>query len=222
MYRSTSPRSDRAASRDGPHMSSRFPRDQLLRSAIWPAASRRSMVVWPVAFVRVFEATDLGAAAQGPVHRVRTATGDQAWLVTGYQEVRRLLADPRLGRSHPSPASAARTGESVLFGGPLGNYDTEDADHTRMRSLLQRRSPRRRPGRDVTGLGWSWRPACGGRIHPHRAPGRRRSAALVFVLDAGRLAGPGRSSGVAAAAGLDGGLGVHRNPGLPAGVRHGR
>src|SRR6266487_4088427 len=116
MYRSTSPRSDRAASRDGPHMSSRFPRDQLLRSAIWPAASRRSMVVWPVAFVRVFEATDLGAAAQGPVHRVRTATGDQAWLVTGYQEVRRLLADPRLGRSHPSPASAARTGESVLFG----------------------------------------------------------------------------------------------------------
>src|SRR6266487_1371450 len=62
MYRSTSPRSDRAASRDGPHMSSRFPRDQLLRSAIWPAASRRSMVVWPVAFVRVFEATDLGSS----------------------------------------------------------------------------------------------------------------------------------------------------------------
>jgi cytochrome P450 len=82
--------------------------------------------------------------ARGPVHRVRTATGDPAWLVTGYQEARRLLADPRLGRSHPSPASAARTGESVLFGGPLGNYDTEDADHTRMRSLLQ---PHFTPGR---------------------------------------------------------------------------
>lgn len=75
--------------------------------------------------------------ARGPVHRIRTATGDPAWLVTGYQEVRALLADPRLGRAHPDPARAARTGESALFGGPMGNYDTEDADHARMRSLLQ-------------------------------------------------------------------------------------
>jgi len=82
--------------------------------------------------------------ARGPVHKIRTAAGDQAWLVTGYQEVRRLLADPRLGRSHPDPASAARTGESVLFGGPLGNYETEEADHTRMRSVLQ---PHFTPGR---------------------------------------------------------------------------
>ena len=29
----------------------------------------------------------------GVVHRVRTAVGDLAWLVTGYEEVRRLLAD---------------------------------------------------------------------------------------------------------------------------------
>jgi cytochrome P450 len=75
--------------------------------------------------------------AWGPVHRVRTATGDPAWLVTGYQEVRQLLDDPRLGRSHPDPDRAARTGNSALFGGPLGNYDTEAADHARMRSLLQ-------------------------------------------------------------------------------------
>jgi len=75
--------------------------------------------------------------ARGPVHEVRTATGDPAWLVTGYREVRRLLTDPRLGRAHPDPGNAARTGESVLFGGPLGSYDTEDADHARMRSLLQ-------------------------------------------------------------------------------------
>jgi cytochrome P450 len=75
--------------------------------------------------------------AQGPIHRVRTATGDQAWLVTGYEQVQRLLADSRLGRSHPSPESAARTGQSALLGGPLGNYETEQADHARMRSLLQ-------------------------------------------------------------------------------------
>jgi cytochrome P450 len=81
---------------------------------------------------------------EGVVHRVRTAVGDQAWLVTGYEEVRRLLADERLGRSHPDPARAARQGESVLFGGPMGNYDTEQADNARLRSLLQPHfSPRR-------------------------------------------------------------------------------
>ena len=41
----------------------------------------------------------------GVVHQVRTAVGDQAWLVTGHEEVRRLLADDRLGRSHPDPVS---------------------------------------------------------------------------------------------------------------------
>lgn len=81
---------------------------------------------------------------EGVIHRVRTAVGDGAWLVTGYEEVRRLLADERLGRSHPDPASAARMGESALFGGPMGNYDTEQADMARMRALLQPHfSPRR-------------------------------------------------------------------------------
>jgi cytochrome P450 len=80
----------------------------------------------------------------GVIHRVRTAVGDMAWLVTGYEEVRRLLADERLGRSHPDPANAARLGQSVLFGGPMGNYDTEQADNARLRSLLQPQfSPRR-------------------------------------------------------------------------------
>ncbi|MGH3586533.1 MAG: cytochrome P450 [Pseudonocardia sp.] len=73
----------------------------------------------------------------GPVHRVRTAVGDDAWLVTGYEQVRGLLDDDRLGRSHPDPGNAARTGESALFGGPLGEFTTEQADHSRMRALLQ-------------------------------------------------------------------------------------
>jgi cytochrome P450 len=75
--------------------------------------------------------------AAGPVHRVRTAVGDDAWLVTGHAQVRRLLDDERLGRSHPDPGNAARTGESALFGGPMGEFATEHADHARMRSLLQ-------------------------------------------------------------------------------------
>jgi hypothetical protein len=72
-----------------------------------------------------------------PIRRFRTATGDEGWLVTAHPEVRRLLADERLGRAHPDPASAARTGDSVLFGGPLGDFDTEQADQGRMRALLQ-------------------------------------------------------------------------------------
>jgi cytochrome P450 len=72
-----------------------------------------------------------------PVHRVRTAVGHQAWLVTDYARVRQLLDDDRLGRSHREPATAARTGDSALFGGPLGDFDTEAADHARMRALLQ-------------------------------------------------------------------------------------
>ena len=74
---------------------------------------------------------------RGTVHRVRTPVGHGAWLVTDYAHVRRLLDDDRLGRSHPDPDRAARTGESALFGGPLGNFETEVADHARMRTLLQ-------------------------------------------------------------------------------------
>ena len=71
------------------------------------------------------------------VHRVRTPVGHEAWLVTDYAHVRHLLDDDRLGRSHREPDSAARTGESALFGGPLGNFDTEVVDHARIRKLLQ-------------------------------------------------------------------------------------
>lgn len=75
--------------------------------------------------------------AEGAVHPIRTRVGDEAWLVTGYEQVRGLMADDRLGRAHPDPDRAARSGESALFGGPLGNYATEQTDHARMRSLLQ-------------------------------------------------------------------------------------
>ncbi|WP_248959877.1 cytochrome P450 [Sphaerisporangium perillae] len=71
-----------------------------------------------------------------PITRVRTPAGDEAWLVTGYEEVRRMFADDRLGRSHPDPASAPRVSGSVLLGGPMGDYATEKDQHQRMRKLL--------------------------------------------------------------------------------------
>jgi pentalenolactone synthase len=82
--------------------------------------------------------------ADGPITRVRTQTGDLAWLVTGYEETRRLLADHRLGRSHPTPDRAARISNSALFGGPSGDYATEKATHERMRRLLAPAFSRRR------------------------------------------------------------------------------
>jgi cytochrome P450 len=71
-----------------------------------------------------------------PISRVRTQAGDEAWLVTGYEGVRRLLADERLGRSHPEPETAPRISNSVVLGGPRGDYATEKAEHERMRKLL--------------------------------------------------------------------------------------
>ncbi|WP_285742151.1 cytochrome P450 [Lentzea sp. NBRC 105346] len=62
---------------------------------------------------------------------------DRVWRVTGHAEVRRLLGDDRLGRSHPDPQNAERVGESALFGGPMGDFATEHEGHARMRSLMQ-------------------------------------------------------------------------------------
>jgi hypothetical protein len=72
--------------------------------------------------------------ANGVVHRVRTQSGDSAWLVTGYAAVLQLLEDDRLGGAHPEPATAARMSESVLYGGPTLNPVTEDADHAGWRA----------------------------------------------------------------------------------------
>ena len=74
--------------------------------------------------------------AERSITRVLTATGHQAWYVARYAEVKQLLGDSRLGRSHPDPEHAPRINDSILFGGPAENYDTELADHARMRSLL--------------------------------------------------------------------------------------
>src|SRR5262249_15713818 len=63
---------------------------------------------------------------------------------TRYGDVKALLMDDRLARSHPDPEHAARFSRSAILGGPVGNYDTELADHSRMRKLLTPSfSPRR-------------------------------------------------------------------------------
>jgi cytochrome P450 len=73
---------------------------------------------------------------EAPIAPVITPAGDPAWLVTRYEEVRLLLADKRLGRSHPEPERASRLSTAALLDGPTGEYATEEADHTRVRRLL--------------------------------------------------------------------------------------
>ena len=76
-------------------------------------------------------------SADTRIRRVTTLAGDPAWLVTRYDDVKALLADQRLGRSHPDPTHAPRVSGSAIFGGPTGDDPAaEDADRVRMRRLL--------------------------------------------------------------------------------------
>lgn len=74
-------------------------------------------------------------AGNRPV-RVRTPTGDPAWLITRHDQVKTLLHDERIGRAHRSPDCAARYSHDAILGGPLGDFDTEPAVHARKRRLL--------------------------------------------------------------------------------------
>ena len=71
------------------------------------------------------------------IRRLRTLAGDPAWLITRYDDVKALLADQRLGRSHPDPTHAPRVSGSAIFGCPTGDDPAaEDTDRVRMRRLL--------------------------------------------------------------------------------------
>ncbi|MFF5251279.1 pentalenolactone synthase [Streptomyces leeuwenhoekii] len=87
----------------------------------------------------------LALQKEGPIARVRTA-GEDAWLVTRYDEVRTLLADRRLALSNPYPErttkSAARAFMVALMAGD--DYHTEAPRHAQMRALLVPRFSTRR------------------------------------------------------------------------------
>ena len=70
------------------------------------------------------------------IQRVSDTQGRHAWLVSGHERVRELLADPRLSRSHPNPGHPVRLTQPGLFGGPIPDPERELADLYRMRKLL--------------------------------------------------------------------------------------
>jgi hypothetical protein len=75
-----------------------------------------------------------------PIARVRTSVGDEVWAVTGYEHVKALFNDERLGRSHHDPDNAARISNFYLLSGPFGSIDTEHAELARIASCWRRRS----------------------------------------------------------------------------------
>jgi len=81
--------------------------------------------------------------AQAPAVRVRTPTGDPAWLVSRYDDVKALLDGDLLSRSHPKPERAARLSKSAILGGPTGDHDTEQEDRRLRRAASSAFSVRR-------------------------------------------------------------------------------
>ncbi|OZM74163.1 cytochrome P450 [Amycolatopsis antarctica] len=75
--------------------------------------------------------------AEKPIWRVRTHTGEESWLVLGAAEIRELMLDRRLVRSHPSPTDASRLTDNPVFEmvASMGGDDPHTV-HTQMRSLL--------------------------------------------------------------------------------------
>ncbi|WP_245239469.1 cytochrome P450, partial [Streptomyces sp. MZ04] len=75
---------------------------------------------------------------QGPAVRVPLANGTHAWLVTGYEETRAVLADPRFSNVPPPDAgrpkadSPARQARACLARHML---NSDAPDHTRLRRL---------------------------------------------------------------------------------------
>lgn len=69
-----------------------------------------------------------------PVTRVRLPNGAEAWLVTRYDDVRRLYADPRLGKAASTAPGAARI--LPLSQGSRSLFSMDPPEHTRLRKLI--------------------------------------------------------------------------------------
>jgi cytochrome P450 monooxygenase len=79
-----------------------------------------------------------------PITKVRTAPGDEAWLVTGYDEVRKVSADRRLGRTHPDPVNAPKYVDNPMLNLAMENFDSEPEMHSLQRMLLAPHFSRRK------------------------------------------------------------------------------
>jgi cytochrome P450 monooxygenase len=82
--------------------------------------------------------------AEGPIVAVRTIPGDEAWLVSGHEEVRQLAADRRIGRTHPDPVHAPKYVDNPMLNLAMENFDSEPEMHSLQRMLLAPHFSRRK------------------------------------------------------------------------------
>lgn len=87
--------------------------------------------------IMTFSQLRLDLQAQAGVCPIRTPAGDPAWLVTRHAEVKQLLSDNRLGRSHPDPANAPKFIRNPMLDMLITDAppEIEHAEHMRKRTL---------------------------------------------------------------------------------------
>jgi cytochrome P450 len=73
--------------------------------------------------------------AEEPVARVTMPSGDRAWLVTRYQDVRTVFADPRFSRAAASTPTAPKLSPRFLLRAD-SILSKDPPDHTRLRRLV--------------------------------------------------------------------------------------
>lgn len=80
-------------------------------------------------------------AAAGPVHRISLPTGEPAWLITGHDETRQALHDPRLIKSEQTLANIGHTEfhdwSSIMVTGVLAGPEVFIAASTAMVNFLR-------------------------------------------------------------------------------------
>ncbi|WP_406379432.1 cytochrome P450 [Streptomyces sp. NBC_01618] len=79
---------------------------------------------------------------QAPVARVTLPTGDRAWLLTRYADVRQALVDPRLSRAAAEHPESPRMGNTTP--GPRTILGMDPPDHSRLRRLVMQAFTARR------------------------------------------------------------------------------
>jgi cytochrome P450 len=89
---------------------------------------------WPS---QVDQPTELAVVHARPALPVELPSGDRAWLVTRYHDVRALLTDPRISKNRNRPDMARMTPPA---GGPTKHFanqvEMDPPGHTRMRRLI--------------------------------------------------------------------------------------
>ncbi|MFG1706553.1 cytochrome P450 [Nonomuraea sp. M3C6] len=78
---------------------------------------------------------ELATLRDEPVVQVTLPSGDKAFLVTRYEDIRRVLSDPRVSRNRDRPGAPRMTEQKTkVFQNP--RIDRDPPEHTRMRRLM--------------------------------------------------------------------------------------